>query len=76
MVCLPVRPKCGECELSSGLCPNAKKVVKTSKTRKVTKTSQSNGGPKIEVKLEEEIQETKTILEPPTDASSPLTDID
>ena len=74
MVCLPVGPKCGECELSSGLCPSAKKVVKTSKTRKVT--SQSNGGPGIEVKLEEEVQETKTILEPPADASSPLTDMD
>ena len=76
MVCLPVGPKCGECELSSGLCPSAKKVTKTSKTRKVTKASQSNGGPKFEVKFEEEIQETKTVLEPPTEASSPLTDAD
>ena len=76
MICLPVGPKCGECELSSGLCPSAKRVIKTTKTRKAIKTSQLKGGPKIEVKLEEEIQETKNVVEPPTDAPSPLTDID
>ncbi|KAI0668350.1 DNA glycosylase, partial [Trametes maxima] len=59
VVCLPVGPKCDQCELSDGLCPSARAVAKasTSKSRskKVVSALESpSAGPKIKVELEEE----------------------
>ncbi|KAI0781508.1 DNA glycosylase [Trametes elegans] len=55
-VCLPVGPKCDQCELSDGLCPSARKVVKASSSKRSKATVSTRGspsGPKIEVKFEE-----------------------
>ncbi|KAI0628808.1 DNA glycosylase [Trametes polyzona] len=56
MICLPVGPKCDQCELSDGLCPSARKVVKVSASKGRSKklVSITEAGPKIEVELEEE----------------------
>ena len=51
-VCLPIGPRCEDCDLSNGLCPSARKVTKTSR-RKTATTVSADGKPKIEIKLEE-----------------------
>lgn len=56
-ICSPVAPKCDQCELSDGLCPSARKIVKGSSSKrsvKVTSNRTPTAGPKIEVALEEE----------------------
>lgn len=53
-VCLPVGPRCDSCELSNGLCPSAIKV-RTKRTRPLSATRRISG-PKIEIKLEEEVK--------------------
>lgn len=62
-ICVPVGPKCNECRLSDGLCPSARKVVKT-KGKKVTASVSSVSGPKIEIKFEvkEELTPTEYLL--------------
>ncbi|OCH86194.1 DNA glycosylase [Obba rivulosa] len=50
MICLPVNPRCDMCELSTGLCPSARKVVR--RTVKTVKTEDDLSGPKVEVVLE------------------------
>ncbi|KAH8100342.1 DNA glycosylase [Cristinia sonorae] len=53
MVCLPVGPRCGECELSDGRCPSATKTIAKSRTRKVNVTaSRGVSGPKVEIEIE------------------------
>ncbi|CAL1703295.1 unnamed protein product [Somion occarium] len=73
-ICLPVGPRCDECELSSGLCPSARKITKTAKIRKIAATSTTKGGPKVEITLEEQTEEK--LFEPLADAPSPLSDIE
>ncbi|KAI0373147.1 DNA glycosylase [Pilatotrama ljubarskyi] len=58
-ICLPVGPKCDQCELSDGLCPSARKVVKASTSKSGSKkvvaaAEDFAAGAKIEVELEEE----------------------
>ncbi|KAI0062020.1 DNA glycosylase [Artomyces pyxidatus] len=51
-ICVPVRPRCDQCTLSSNsLCPSAQKVV-TSKSRK-SLVMASSSGPKLEISVEE-----------------------
>ncbi|TFK66771.1 DNA glycosylase [Pluteus cervinus] len=54
MICLPVGPKCGECDLSSrGLCPSANlDKEKKSKSRTPTTATKSRSMPKIEIEVE------------------------
>ncbi|KAH8824345.1 DNA glycosylase, partial [Flagelloscypha sp. PMI_526] len=58
MICTSVKPKCGECSLSSlELCPSAFKGVKRPKTDNTTaklepEEVQSPGGPALEVEIE------------------------
>ncbi|KAI0355143.1 DNA glycosylase [Trametes cingulata] len=73
-ICLPVGPKCDQCELSDGLCPSARKVVKASLSRSkkvVAASGSSAAGPKIEVELEEEskvdVQTASTRIQLETD---------
>ncbi|KAI0648440.1 DNA glycosylase [Trametes meyenii] len=58
VVCLPVGPKCDQCELSDGLCPSARTVVKASTSKGRSKKAvlvveSPSAGPKIAVELEE-----------------------
>ncbi|KAI9069485.1 DNA glycosylase [Trametes sanguinea] len=56
-ICTPVAPKCDQCELSDGLCPSARTIIKGSSSKrsgKVTSTRGSTAGPKIKVELEED----------------------
>ncbi|TBU40249.1 DNA glycosylase [Dichomitus squalens] len=70
-ICAPVGPKCDQCELSDGLCPSARKVVKasSSKTRSkkiasaVSVEADRGAGPQIEVKFEEESEEHKVDIQ-------------
>ena len=75
VICLPVGPRCGECELSDGRCPSASKAVAKTRTRKVTtSTSRGTAGPKVEIEIEEvKIEE---IIVPVEDPPSPLSDIE
>ena len=63
VICLPVNPRCDICELSSkGLCPSARKVTKSSKSRKeiilINEKDVLRGvGPKVEIIAEEEEEE-------------------
>ncbi|OJT02031.1 Endonuclease III -like protein [Trametes pubescens] len=77
MICLPVGPKCDTCELSDGLCPSARKVVKasTSKSRSKKFLSASTSGPKIEVELEVDSKVEVQALLTPTE-SQPLYKLD
>ncbi|THH23141.1 hypothetical protein EUX98_g8038 [Antrodiella citrinella] len=73
VMCLPVGPRCGECELSDGRCPSASKVAAKSRTRKVkTSTSATNPGPKLEIEIED-VKEEMTI---PEDLLSPLSEVE
>lgn len=73
VVCLPVGPRCGECELSDGRCPSASKAVKKSSTKKTTaNTFRGNAGPKVEIEIEE--VKTEEVVIPAQDASSPLSE--
>ncbi|KAL0956657.1 hypothetical protein HGRIS_002789 [Hohenbuehelia grisea] len=63
MVCLPVGPRCGECDLSeSGLCPSAqkgKKIKQRPQSRTLVKSSDSvdpDPGPKLEIELEQVVK--------------------
>ena len=73
MVCLPVGPRCGECELSDGRCPSASKVSAKTSVRKMTARS-SRGGPKVKIEIEE--IKTEDIVLPAEDVLSPLSDSD
>ncbi|KAG6844024.1 hypothetical protein H0H87_010533 [Tephrocybe sp. NHM501043] len=73
VICLPVGPRCDQCELSTnGLCPSVQKPSK-SKSRKAvilaSATSSSESLPKIEVEIEAE--ESKSILYTMPSPSSP-----
>ncbi|KAK7040261.1 alpha,alpha-trehalase nth1 [Paramarasmius palmivorus] len=65
MVCLPVGPRCDQCVLSTeGLCPSAQqpKAKKTRKTKAEVKReikTEDEGGPKIEISLEETFEVAK-----------------
>ncbi|CDO71906.1 hypothetical protein BN946_scf184940.g53 [Trametes cinnabarina] len=50
-LCTPVAPKCDQCELSDGLCPSARKVVKGSSSKRRVKvaSTDSAAGPKLKV---------------------------
>ncbi|KAI0738033.1 DNA glycosylase [Daedaleopsis nitida] len=72
-ICAPVGPKCDQCELSSGLCPSARTVVRgksgSKKTAIMTMARDSEAGPQIEVKFEEEdrtVEQQTTLLSPLT----------
>ncbi|EMD34305.1 hypothetical protein CERSUDRAFT_117182 [Gelatoporia subvermispora B] len=52
-ICLPVGPRCDECDLSQGLCPSARKVVRKV-TKKTVKAEDDLAGPKVEIFLETE----------------------
>ncbi|PCH38541.1 DNA glycosylase [Wolfiporia cocos MD-104 SS10] len=58
-ICTPVGPRCSDCELSNGLCPSARRNVKT-KGRKAliatTSTATTASGPKIEIAVEAEVK--------------------
>ena len=56
-VCVPIGPKCGECDLAGGLCPSAKKATKRSQKKTVIATALT-AGPKIEITLEETVTQT------------------
>ncbi|KAF8872669.1 DNA glycosylase [Gymnopilus junonius] len=72
VICLPVGPRCDLCDLSKkGLCPSAQKV--TSKNRKAVVFTrvqeESKESPaKVEVTLEEEVEEKEFILKINTDS--------
>ena len=69
-ICAPVGPKCGECELSDGRCPSAKKVTKRTQKKTVT-TKSAAGGPQIEIILEETVSEAVAPANPrPDDGNS------
>jgi len=69
-VCLPVGPKCDQCELSDGRCPSAAKATKVKKRTAIS--SAKNAGPKVEI----EVEITKELPAPVLDAPSPLTDLE
>ncbi|ESK85193.1 dna-(apurinic or apyrimidinic site) lyase [Moniliophthora roreri MCA 2997] len=65
-VCLPVRPRCDQCVLSTdGLCPSAQ-LPKTKKAKKVKTEvkTEDDGGPKITISLEEQYEVMKEEEEP------------
>ncbi|TCD61247.1 DNA N-glycosylase and apurinic/apyrimidinic (AP) lyase [Steccherinum ochraceum] len=72
VVCLPVGPRCGECELSDGRCPSASKTVVKTSTRKVT--SRRMAGPKVEIEVEDVKTEEVKITAPSDEPLSPLSD--
>ena len=60
MICLPVGPRCDMCDLSSkGLCPSARTVKKSSKSKKEIILIDQKGdvegnvGPRVEITVEE-----------------------
>ena len=59
MVCLPVGPHCGECQLNNGLCPSAKRGASSQKKRKIF--LERSPGPNINIAIE--IEHTLTAEE-------------
>ncbi len=75
-------PRCDQCELSDGLCPSAKKGTKASsskrQSRKVLVAASEldqAAGPKIEVKLEEEVEDRKVTVAAAPERISPQPDV-
>jgi len=67
-ICVPVGPRCDQCELSSGLCPSARKVK--SKSKKTLIAVKTDSGPQIKIELEAEV---KTELASPSEELIPET---
>ncbi|KAH9939575.1 DNA glycosylase [Amylocystis lapponica] len=67
-VCLPIGPRCDNCELSDGLCPSAQKVNPRKGKKMVEATSLA--GPNLEIELD--IDEEKPMVTSDGRTTSPL----